>query len=214
MVETRIRRVALLFLESWSIISRNKLAAINRNSRNNSQRSLTWYLFTSPGLRKCPYNSKSRLSLWNMRNIIFTIKGTRPIFYHPSRILFERIEHFWGDELGGLSLACTRYTDWARIHWLPIQFRVVWTETRWQIDSSSVERLAEMQLKGYRLSRNKRDTNRIEAVIDRSSNSHDFRDVEFFHKAHIFHNVWINTLYRVFNSLEIANNHRLKTNRE
>lgn len=52
--------------------------------------------------------------------------------------------------------------------------RVVWTETRWQIDSSSVERLAEMQLKGYRLSRNKRDTNRIEAVIDRSSNSHDF----------------------------------------
>lgn len=83
-------------------------------------------------------------------------------------------------------------------HWLPIQFAVVWTETRWQIDSSSVERLAEMQLKGYRLSRNKRDTNRIEAVIDRSSNSRFVQTGIFPWNAHFFgkktkENISINT---------------------
>lgn len=166
MVETKIRDL------TWNVISRNKLAAINRcrKSKQFSKRSLRWHLFISSEL--C--GSIKFFLIWN---IIFMISETFSIeisekrkrvrystFVQESFLLWRK------DELRGLSardipIGCALIAN-------PI--RVVWTETRWQIDSSSVERLAEMQLKGYRLSRNKRDTNRIEAVIDRSSNSHDF----------------------------------------
>ena len=78
-----------------------------------------------------------------------------PAKFHVSRrILLSEGSNVLGEmvgfRIGGARPRCARDTP-GRCALIANPIRAVWTETRWQIDSSSVERLAEMQLKGYRL---------------------------------------------------------------